>query len=69
MRAFAFRKLGDRRYSLACSGLGEWIELRNESSLAMKVEGTIDLFFQRQRRTDPRTGDPPVPAANQIPMG
>ena len=27
------------------SGLGEWIELRNESSLEMKVEGRIDLFF------------------------
>jgi predicted O-methyltransferase YrrM len=25
--------------------LGRWIELRNESSLEMKVEGTIDLFF------------------------
>jgi predicted O-methyltransferase YrrM len=30
---------------LAGSGLAEWIELRNESSLEMKVEGTIDLFF------------------------
>ena len=27
------------------SGLAEWIELRNESSLEMKVDGTIDLFF------------------------
>ena len=27
------------------SGLGQWIELRNESSLEMKIEGTIDLFF------------------------
>ncbi len=27
------------------SGLAEWIELRNQSSLEMKVEGTIDLFF------------------------
>lgn len=27
------------------SGLGQWIELRNESSLEMKVEGTIDFFF------------------------
>ncbi len=27
------------------SGLAEWIELRNESSLEMKIEGTIDLFF------------------------
>ncbi len=29
----------------AASGLGEWIDLRNESSLEMHVEGTIDLFF------------------------
>jgi predicted O-methyltransferase YrrM len=27
------------------SGLGEWIELRNESSLEMKVEGRIDLLY------------------------
>jgi predicted O-methyltransferase YrrM len=27
------------------SGLAEWIELRNESSLDMKVDGAIDLFF------------------------
>jgi predicted O-methyltransferase YrrM len=27
------------------SGLAEWIELRNQSSLEMKVEGMIDLFF------------------------
>ena len=27
------------------SDLAEWIELRNESSLEMQVEGTIDLFF------------------------
>ena len=30
---------------VAASGLSEWIELRNESSLEMCVEGTIDLFF------------------------
>ncbi len=30
---------------IADSGLAEWIELRNESSLEMNVEGTIDLFF------------------------
>ena len=30
---------------VAGSGLAEWIELRNESSLDMQVEGTIDLFF------------------------
>ncbi len=27
------------------SSLARWIELRNESSLEMKVDGTIDLFF------------------------
>lgn len=30
---------------IAGSGLAEWIELRNESSLEMTVEGTIDLLF------------------------
>jgi len=30
---------------IAASDLSEWIELRNESSLEMRVEGTIDLFF------------------------
>src|SRR3984885_6343468 len=30
---------------IAASGLSEWIELRNESSLEMKIEGTIDIFF------------------------
>lgn len=30
---------------VAASGLAEWIELRNESSLEMRVEGTIDLLF------------------------
>ncbi|HUM05180.1 MAG TPA: CmcI family methyltransferase [Terriglobales bacterium] len=30
---------------IAASELAEWIELRNESSLEMKIEGTIDLFF------------------------
>ena len=30
---------------IAGSGLAEWIELRNESSLEMKIEGAIDLFF------------------------
>ena len=30
---------------IAASGLAEWIELRNQSSLDMNVEGTIDLFF------------------------
>ena len=30
---------------IAASNLSEWIELRNESSLEMHIEGTIDLFF------------------------
>jgi predicted O-methyltransferase YrrM len=30
---------------IAKSGLGEWIELRNASSLEMKVQGPIDLFY------------------------
>jgi len=30
---------------IAASGLAEWIELRNESSLEMQIDGTIDLFF------------------------
>ena len=30
---------------IAASDLWEWIELRNESSLEMHIEGTIDLFF------------------------
>jgi predicted O-methyltransferase YrrM len=30
---------------IASSGLTDWIELRNESSLEMKVEGMIDLLY------------------------
>src|SRR5271156_2844314 len=30
---------------IQASGLAEWIELRNQSSLEMKIDGTIDLFF------------------------
>ena len=30
---------------IAESGVAEWIELRNESSLSMQVPGTIDLFY------------------------
>lgn len=30
---------------IVASGLAEWIELRNESSLEMQIDGTIDLFF------------------------
>lgn len=30
---------------IQASGLAEWIECRNESSIEMRVEGTIDLLF------------------------
>jgi len=30
---------------IAASGLSEWIELRNESSLEMKIDGQIDILF------------------------
>jgi predicted O-methyltransferase YrrM len=30
---------------IAASGLAGWIELRNESSLEMNIDGQIDLFF------------------------
>ena len=30
---------------IAASGLSEWIELRNESSLEMKIDGRIDILF------------------------
>jgi predicted O-methyltransferase YrrM len=30
---------------IAASGLGQYVDCRNESSLTMAVEGTIDLFF------------------------
>ena len=30
---------------IEASGLSEWIELRNESSLEMKIDDTIDIFF------------------------
>jgi len=33
------------RQRFAASGLAQWIEARNESSLEMKVEGRIDLLF------------------------
>ena len=31
---------------IAASGLSEWIELRNESSLEMKIDGRIDILFR-----------------------
>jgi predicted O-methyltransferase YrrM len=33
------------RKRFLASGLSDWIELRNESSLEMKVEGRIDLLY------------------------
>jgi predicted O-methyltransferase YrrM len=46
------------------SGLGKWIELRNESSLEMKIEGTIDLLFsdsdEKIREQEVRTFLPQV---------
>lgn len=33
------------RQRIASSAVAEWIEMRNESSLELKVEGTIDLLF------------------------
>ena len=33
------------KHRISNSGLAEWIECRNESSLEMKVDGRIDLFF------------------------
>ncbi|HYL68400.1 MAG TPA: prolipoprotein diacylglyceryl transferase family protein [Candidatus Limnocylindria bacterium] len=35
----------EARKRIVASGLAEWIELRNESSLEMKVEGRIDLLY------------------------
>lgn len=40
--AIVFAKAKEK---IAASGLSEWIELRNESSLEMHIEGAIDLFF------------------------
>ena len=37
-----FQKAKER---IEASGLGAWIECRNESSLDMKIDGTIDIFF------------------------
>jgi len=33
------------RQKIAESGLAEWIELREESSLEMKIDGMIDIFY------------------------
>lgn len=40
--AVVFEKAKEK---IAASGLAEFIELRNESSLEMKVDGTIDILF------------------------
>jgi predicted O-methyltransferase YrrM len=55
MRANGFGKIvscefdpvvfGKAREKIATSGLAEFIDLRNESSLEMHVEGTIDILF------------------------
>jgi predicted O-methyltransferase YrrM/uncharacterized membrane protein len=37
-----FQKAKER---VAASGFAAWIECRNESSLDMKIDGTIDIFF------------------------
>jgi predicted O-methyltransferase YrrM len=36
---------GRAKERIEASGLAHWIDLRNESSLDMEVEGTIDIFF------------------------
>jgi prolipoprotein diacylglyceryltransferase/predicted O-methyltransferase YrrM len=38
------------RQRMEASGLMPWIECRNQSSLEMKVEGTIDIFFSDSGR-------------------
>ena len=35
----------EARKRIVASGLAEWIDLRNESSLEMKIEGRIDLLY------------------------
>jgi len=42
---FDYEIYENARARIRASGLGEWIELRNESSLDMKIDGAIDLFF------------------------
>jgi len=42
---FDYKIYENAKTRIQASGLAEWIELRNESSLEMKVEGMIDLFF------------------------
>jgi predicted O-methyltransferase YrrM len=36
---------GKAKETISASGLEAWIELRNESSLEMQVDGMIDIFF------------------------
>jgi predicted O-methyltransferase YrrM len=43
-----FEKTKER---IAESGLGDWIDARNESSLEMKVDGTIDMLFSDSEPT------------------
>jgi len=42
---FDSKVFANAKARIAASGLSQWIELRNESSLEMRIDGTIDLFF------------------------
>ena len=42
---YDFEVYENAKARIQASGLADWIELRNESSLDMKIEGTIDLLF------------------------
>src|SRR5271155_2048171 len=42
---YDFEVYENAKARIQASGLADWIELRNQSSLEMKVEGAIDLFF------------------------
>src|SRR5271154_3455914 len=42
---YDFEVYENAKARIQASGLADWIELRNQSSLEMKIEGTIDLFF------------------------
>lgn len=56
-----FEKASQR---IEASGLRPWIDLRNASSLEMKVDGIINRFLQRQRPGDSGTGNPSLFAAD-----
>jgi len=42
---------GKAKERIDASGLGEWIEYRNESSLESRIDGTIDLLFSDSHLT------------------